>query len=700
MAESGNGNIQLDLNPAGVNDQSTPDSINILPAVQNGPETPTPPSGPRDIPNLGTPKLIPKPAIVSPTRTVPMFSPTGELGDVPAERVHDAIAAGGVIGTPVLAPDGTHGMVPANRLHEALKAGGKIDDTGWVSSDLNAHPTIGQRVERAVTGPGTIGEDIKAQWEAAQPQGNDPNAPYRPIGNLPAPDATNPIAVHREMSKPLVQPGNAITPEERQANTYFATGSDFAGTLSSPENLAILIGSRGLSALGPAGELIGNALKGGFAISSIHQGLQESPKFLEALANGDEAGAKAALMKVVLNTAMTEQMAEGITGVEPHIPGGEQINNAADQGAQALAGAAGNAANAVGATGQAVGNAVGNAAGNVVSGVKSGLGLGDDFFTTVRKISPPSKGYASEYNTALKTAEPQLREVFKANPTVSTPQQMYDAIDQHIQQTEARVGAVAQRFNNDPRADMTGIQNKIVTDLNKAFDEVPGQYKPAEREAAIKAVLNHVMQEEPGLNPNQMTMREPTLAEIEGVRQRFNQDTKPSFGSNAPAVPAAEAFAKKAAANSIREAVDSKFDTLGVKDIKEWRRQESGLIDVRDQIQDAVKKSEEMGTFNVFSSLTKQLGWKTLLGFSAGATGGVETGFAGAAAASGLGAAADYIRDLKLNPNRKVMKAAEMANKDTNPTGAALPSGTSVSPQNAGPAPTSQTPAGPTGVSA
>jgi len=685
MAESGNGNIQLDLNPAGVNDQSTPGSINILPAVQNGPETPTPPIGPKEIPNQATPKLIPKPLIVSPTRTVPMFSPTGELGDVPAERVHDAIAAGGVIGTPVLAPDGTHGMVPANRLHEALKAGGKIDDTGWVQSDLNAHPTVEQRLERAVSGPGTIGEDVKMAWQNANPKNPDLNAPYQPSGELPIGQMT-PGGVHEEASKPLVQPGNAMTPEEREAHPYLATGADFAGSMSSPENLAIMVGSGGLGKLpGPAGEIIGKALSGGFGIMAIHQAMQESPKFLEALANGDEAGAKVALMKVVLNSALAEQTGEHVTGLEPHLPGGQQINAAATQGAQALAGAAGNAANAVGAAGQAVGNAVGNAAGNVVSGVKAGLGLGDDFFTTVKKISPPSKGYASEYNQALKTAEPQLREVFKANPTVSTPQQMYDAIDQHIQQTEARVGAVAQRFNNDPRADMTGIQSKIVTDLNKAFDEVPGQYKPAEREAAIKAVLNHVMQEEPGLNPNEMTMREPTLAEIEGVRQRFNQDTKPSFGSNAPAVPAAEAFAKKAAANSIREAVDSKFDTLGVKDIKEWRKQESGLIDVRDQIQDAVKKSDEMGTYNVFESLTKQLGWKTLLGIAAGAAGGPETAITGAVAASGLGAVADYVRDLKLNPNRKVMKAAEMANKSTEPTGAALPSGTNTSPQNAGP---------------
>jgi hypothetical protein len=110
---------------------------------------------------------------------------------------------------------------------------------------------------------------------------------------------------------------------------------------------------------------------------------------------------------------------------------------------------------------------------------------------------------------------------------------------------------------------MTGIEAQVRADLNKAFDENPGQYKPEEREKAISAVMQHLLQEEPGDLEGTKTSREPSLAEAEGIRQRFNQDTAPSFGSTAPSVPAAESFAKKAAANTLRQAIDQKFDQLG-----------------------------------------------------------------------------------------------------------------------------------------
>src|ERR1700719_1879893 len=121
-----NDQIPIDVNPQGVNDPSvsTPGTI----PIDFDPTAPQPAAGPKDIPNLQTPKNIPKtaekpaekPPIISPTQTIPMFSPGGDLGDIPAERVHEAIAKGAVIGTPIIASDGSHGVVPASRLHEAL----------------------------------------------------------------------------------------------------------------------------------------------------------------------------------------------------------------------------------------------------------------------------------------------------------------------------------------------------------------------------------------------------------------------------------------------------------------------------------------------------------------------------------------------------------------------------------------------------
>ncbi len=65
----------------------------------------------------------------SPTM-VPVFAPDGSLGDVPYERLHEALAAGGKIGVNIQAPDGSHGVVPADRYQDAVKAGAKVTPLG------------------------------------------------------------------------------------------------------------------------------------------------------------------------------------------------------------------------------------------------------------------------------------------------------------------------------------------------------------------------------------------------------------------------------------------------------------------------------------------------------------------------------------------------------------------------------------------
>lgn len=56
---------------------------------------------------------------------VQVFAPDGTLGDIPYDKLHDAIGAGAKIASKVQAPDGTVGFVPADRRGEALKAGAK-----------------------------------------------------------------------------------------------------------------------------------------------------------------------------------------------------------------------------------------------------------------------------------------------------------------------------------------------------------------------------------------------------------------------------------------------------------------------------------------------------------------------------------------------------------------------------------------------
>ena len=56
-----------------------------------------------------------------------MFSPTGELGEVPVEKVGDAVKNGFTMGRHVVSSDGQVGIVPENKLADALKGGMKRD---------------------------------------------------------------------------------------------------------------------------------------------------------------------------------------------------------------------------------------------------------------------------------------------------------------------------------------------------------------------------------------------------------------------------------------------------------------------------------------------------------------------------------------------------------------------------------------------
>jgi len=60
-----------------------------------------------------------------PMPMVQVFAPDGTLGDIPYDRLHDALGQGAKIAAKVKAPDGTVGFVPGDRVPDALKAGGQ-----------------------------------------------------------------------------------------------------------------------------------------------------------------------------------------------------------------------------------------------------------------------------------------------------------------------------------------------------------------------------------------------------------------------------------------------------------------------------------------------------------------------------------------------------------------------------------------------
>lgn len=67
-----------------------------------------------------------------PEQLVKMWAPDAKPGDMPedvyAEKVHDAVLAGGVVAVPFVAPDGSKDYVALHKVPDAIRAGGHIDD--------------------------------------------------------------------------------------------------------------------------------------------------------------------------------------------------------------------------------------------------------------------------------------------------------------------------------------------------------------------------------------------------------------------------------------------------------------------------------------------------------------------------------------------------------------------------------------------
>lgn len=61
---------------------------------------------------------------MSTPRLVPMISPDGDIGDIPEEKVQDAVGKGFQMGQDMIAPDGkTTGTIPVSKVHDAIKKG-------------------------------------------------------------------------------------------------------------------------------------------------------------------------------------------------------------------------------------------------------------------------------------------------------------------------------------------------------------------------------------------------------------------------------------------------------------------------------------------------------------------------------------------------------------------------------------------------
>lgn len=414
--------------------------------------------------------------------------------------------------------------------------------------------------------------------------------------------------------------------------------AEAAQSLTSPGNLAIMVSTGGLGlvnsakALGMANRLI----SAGFSGAAIAQAYKHFGDFKDAYDKGDANEAMYQLTHLLLSGAMATAAGEHfVTGEAPASITGID---------------------------EAVGKAVSGTAKSVANTARA-FGFGQSLEDLVTKVSPPSKGKASRYQESVKGALPQLKEIFKANPDVSTPQEMVDSIQKHIDTIEDNLRDQARKLQTpegEPaeKSILYEAEGAVSLALDDYFKEHVGAYKQPVIDAAKAEVIDRLRQ------GTDVEPRSPSLFEAENLRRQWNKETTPAFGSDT-SIPNAARDAKIVANSVLKNLVDEKYTDLGVKGVGEWRRQEAPLIDVKDQLAKAFKKSQEMGDWSLINAATKSMGW----GLIGSLFGHVPGGLAG----EGLGIAKDYIRDRLTNPNRLIQRAADVAARQEGPTGAVTP---------------------------
>src|SRR5258708_27671097 len=87
------------------------------------------------------PRAAGVPALRPPAATQSMISHDGQYGEIPVDKVQDAIKAGFKAGLNMISPDGTSGTVPVDQAHDAMTAGFKPSGLTLPESKLYAqHP--------------------------------------------------------------------------------------------------------------------------------------------------------------------------------------------------------------------------------------------------------------------------------------------------------------------------------------------------------------------------------------------------------------------------------------------------------------------------------------------------------------------------------------------------------------------------------
>jgi hypothetical protein len=165
-----------------------------------------------------------------------MISPDGRLGDIPAERVNEATAAGFKQAVVMTSPDGQLGYVPHDRANEAVKAGFKVGQPS-----AQAFADRGQNAEGFAS---AVGSDLAGMAKGAAPLLAGPAGVAYQAGKQAIGEA-----------KSYVQTGKTV--EENAADERAAAGHGKAYQTAAGVNEALGVNVKGMEQAADTGDVSG-----------------------------------------------------------------------------------------------------------------------------------------------------------------------------------------------------------------------------------------------------------------------------------------------------------------------------------------------------------------------------------------------------------------------------------------------------------
>lgn len=504
---------------------------------------------------------------------------------------------------------------------------------------------------------GNIGKGAGEIWAAEAPH-VIPGSPLEKLIQRVNPnfkgEGTGPTS-EKATSKPPFDAAQFIDMKE---HPVYKALVESAQSFLSPETIAMMAATGGAgmvdspAALGMASNLI----SAGFSGLSAAQAYKNFNQFKEAYDSGDATKALYFMTHMVTSGAMSALTAQhAATGEGPTenawTKAGAKADIAVGQGIKKAVGAVGDLA---------------EKAKDLIPNKKAGIlpaehlaQAADNIYSAIK---PGKSAVADDFRGTLEEAMPQLSVIANKNPNVSNPVEAATAIEQHRLGIEGQLKQKAMDMRGLPEARMDGIEEQVQNAIKAGWTKAERKFTPDEMERAEANVMKMYgletgkMEKDP--DTGEMTLRvnrvapTPDLYGTENIRQRFADDTRAAFNAGPGNVPSAEVYAKQIANQVNRAAIDQKFEDLGVDGVKEWRKQESALISVRDALQDAAKRSEDAGKWNVWDSMFKRKGWGAMPAVVGAVVGGAPGAIVGELAHLGV----DWWRDQKTNPNILMQK--------------------------------------------